>query len=115
MDLLRKVGINQGQAVCQILPWVLWRIVVHGLIRLLLQWLLCHCETNSNVHTMLISQEDASFGTIDSSKVHGIMDKFTDRGLRSLVVARQQVLEKSNESAGDPRGFVEVTSGLREE
>ncbi|GLJ40279.1 hypothetical protein SUGI_0827480 [Cryptomeria japonica] len=45
-------------------------------------------------------------------KVHGIMDKFTDRGLRSLVVARQQVPKMSNESAVDPREFVEVTSGL---
>ncbi|XP_059072716.1 plasma membrane ATPase isoform X2 [Cryptomeria japonica] len=42
------------------------------------------------------------------SKVHGIMDKFADRGLRSLAVARQQVLEKSKESAGDPWEFVGV-------
>ncbi|GLJ30880.1 hypothetical protein SUGI_0614190 [Cryptomeria japonica] len=72
-------------------------------------------ETNSNVHTMLISREDASFGTVDSSKVYGIMDKFTDCGLRSLAMARQQVPEKNNESVGDPREFVRVTSGLREE
>ncbi|GLJ40373.1 hypothetical protein SUGI_0830820 [Cryptomeria japonica] len=72
-------------------------------------------ETNSIVHTMLISREDASFGTVDSSKVHGIMDKFTDRGLRSLAMARQQVPKKSNESAGDPCEFVRVTSRLWEE
>ncbi|GLJ21346.1 hypothetical protein SUGI_0392580, partial [Cryptomeria japonica] len=72
-------------------------------------------ETNSNVHTMLISREDASFGIVDSSKVHAIMDKFTDHGLRSLVVARQQVPEKSNESAGDLCEFFGVTSRLREE
>ncbi|GLJ21347.1 hypothetical protein SUGI_0392590, partial [Cryptomeria japonica] len=51
-------------------------------------------QTNSNVHTMLISLEDASFGIVDSSKVHAIMDKFTDRRLRSLFVPRQQVPEK---------------------
>ncbi|GLJ54921.1 hypothetical protein SUGI_1179180 [Cryptomeria japonica] len=49
------------------------------------------------------------------SKVHGIMDKFTDRGLRSLAMARQQVPENSNESAGDPCKFVGVTLGLQEE
>ncbi|GLJ36829.1 hypothetical protein SUGI_0743030 [Cryptomeria japonica] len=42
-------------------------------------------EINSNIHTMLISREDASFGTVDSCKVHGIIDKFTGRRLRSLA------------------------------
>ncbi|XVF77450.1 hypothetical protein PTKIN_Ptkin14bG0044300 [Pterospermum kingtungense] len=35
-------------------------------------------------------------------KVHAVIDKFTDRGLRSLAVARQQVPEKTKESAGTP-------------
>ncbi|CAM8911198.1 unnamed protein product [Rhodiola kirilowii] len=39
-------------------------------------------------------------------KVHAIIDKFADRGLRSLAVARQEVPEKSKESAGAPWQFV---------
>nr|DAD45842.1 TPA_asm: hypothetical protein HUJ06_004072 [Nelumbo nucifera] len=40
------------------------------------------------------------------SKVHAIIDKFADRGLRSLGVARQTVPEKNKESAGGPWQFV---------
>ncbi|KAK8501244.1 hypothetical protein V6N13_026945 [Hibiscus sabdariffa] len=39
-------------------------------------------------------------------KVHSIIDKFADRGLRSLGVARQQVPEKTKEGAGTPWQFV---------
>ncbi|KAJ8755349.1 hypothetical protein K2173_019147 [Erythroxylum novogranatense] len=39
-------------------------------------------------------------------KVHGIIDKFADRGLRSLAVGRQTVPEKSKESSGGPWEFV---------
>ncbi|KAF2309539.1 hypothetical protein GH714_003750 [Hevea brasiliensis] len=39
-------------------------------------------------------------------KVHSVIDKFAERGLRSLGVARQQVPEKSKESAGGPWEFV---------
>ncbi|PSS20756.1 Plasma membrane ATPase like [Actinidia chinensis var. chinensis] len=39
-------------------------------------------------------------------KVHSIIDKFAERGLRSLGVARQEVPEKSKESAGGPWQFV---------
>ncbi|XVE79976.1 hypothetical protein DITRI_Ditri14bG0101000 [Diplodiscus trichospermus] len=39
-------------------------------------------------------------------KVHAIIDKFADRGLRSLAVARQQVPEKTKESAGTSWQFV---------
>lgn len=39
-------------------------------------------------------------------RVHSIIDKFADRGLRSLAVARQQVPEKTKESAGTPWQFV---------
>ncbi|EOY31842.1 Plasma membrane ATPase 4 isoform 3 [Theobroma cacao] len=39
-------------------------------------------------------------------KVHSIIDKFAERGLRSLAVGRQQVPEKTKESAGTPWQFV---------
>ncbi|XP_010259861.1 PREDICTED: plasma membrane ATPase [Nelumbo nucifera] len=40
------------------------------------------------------------------NKVHSMIDKFADRGLRSLGVAQQMVPEKSKESAGAPWQFV---------
>ncbi|KAL5576096.1 hypothetical protein UlMin_017795 [Ulmus minor] len=40
------------------------------------------------------------------NKAHSIIDKFADRGLRSLAVARQLVPEKTKESAGEPWEFV---------
>ncbi|KAL4309046.1 hypothetical protein GQ457_01G049370 [Hibiscus cannabinus] len=43
-------------------------------------------------------------------KVHSIIDKFAERGLRSLAVARQQVPEKTKESAGTPWQFVGLLS-----
>ncbi|XP_057968653.1 ATPase 9, plasma membrane-type [Malania oleifera] len=39
-------------------------------------------------------------------KAHAIIDKFADRGLRSLAVARQTVQEKIKESVGEPWQFV---------
>ncbi|KAJ4718582.1 Plasma membrane ATPase [Melia azedarach] len=39
-------------------------------------------------------------------KAHTIIDKFADRGLRSLAVARQTVPEKNKESPGGPWQFV---------
>ncbi|KAG4972672.1 hypothetical protein JHK85_039093 [Glycine max] len=39
-------------------------------------------------------------------KALSIIDKFADRGLRSLAVAKQEVPEKSKESAGGPWTFV---------
>ncbi|KAK9946774.1 hypothetical protein M0R45_012220 [Rubus argutus] len=39
-------------------------------------------------------------------KVHAVIDKFAERGLRSLGVARQQVPEKTKESPGAPWQFV---------
>ncbi|XVF26504.1 hypothetical protein REPUB_Repub14bG0022200 [Reevesia pubescens] len=39
-------------------------------------------------------------------KAHDIIAKFADRGLRSLAVARQTVLEKTKESPGEPWQFV---------
>ncbi|KAK4413978.1 Plasma membrane ATPase 4 [Sesamum alatum] len=39
-------------------------------------------------------------------RVHSIIDKFADRGLRSLAVAQQAVPEKTKESAGGPWIFV---------
>ncbi|WVZ23150.1 hypothetical protein V8G54_001694 [Vigna mungo] len=39
-------------------------------------------------------------------RVHGIIGKFADRGLRSLAVARQEVPEKTKESSGGAWEFV---------
>ncbi|CAN0877037.1 Plasma membrane ATPase [Linum grandiflorum] len=39
-------------------------------------------------------------------KVHSVIEKFAERGLRSLGVARQEVPEKSKEGAGAPWEFV---------
>ncbi|XVF48170.1 hypothetical protein PTKIN_Ptkin03bG0169400 [Pterospermum kingtungense] len=39
-------------------------------------------------------------------KVHAVIDKFAERGLRSLAVARQEVPEKSKESPGAPWQFI---------
>lgn len=39
-------------------------------------------------------------------RVHAVIDKFAERGLRSLAVARQQVPEKTKESPGTPWQFV---------
>ncbi|KAL3683063.1 hypothetical protein R1sor_001085 [Riccia sorocarpa] len=39
-------------------------------------------------------------------KVHAIIDKFAERGLRSLAVARQEVPEKSKDSPGGPWEFL---------
>ncbi|XP_042444242.1 plasma membrane ATPase 4-like [Zingiber officinale] len=40
------------------------------------------------------------------TKVHSVIDKYAERGLRSLAIARQEVPEKSKESAGAPWQFV---------
>ncbi|KAL1340369.1 hypothetical protein HN51_026765 [Arachis hypogaea] len=40
------------------------------------------------------------------NKAHSIIDGFADRGLRSLAIARQEVPEKTKESAGGPWQFV---------
>ncbi|CAM8922766.1 unnamed protein product [Rhodiola kirilowii] len=39
-------------------------------------------------------------------KAHAVIDRYADRGLRSLAVARQEVPEKSKESPGAPWQFV---------
>ncbi|GAB2267431.1 hypothetical protein Dimus_002414 [Dionaea muscipula] len=39
-------------------------------------------------------------------RVHSVIEKFAERGLRSLAVARQEVPEKTKESAGAPWQFV---------
>ncbi|GAA0172932.1 hypothetical protein Leryth_001216 [Lithospermum erythrorhizon] len=39
-------------------------------------------------------------------KVHAIIDKYADRGLRSLAVARQEVPEKTKDAEGRPWQFV---------
>ncbi|KAJ7513348.1 hypothetical protein O6H91_24G001600 [Diphasiastrum complanatum] len=40
-----------------------------------------------------------------AAKVHSVIDKFAERGLRSLAVARQEVPEKSKDSPGGPWQF----------
>ncbi|XP_010545412.1 PREDICTED: ATPase 2, plasma membrane-type-like [Tarenaya hassleriana] len=40
------------------------------------------------------------------NRVHSVIDKFAERGLRSLAVARQVVPEKTKESSGGPWEFV---------
>ncbi|XP_058113711.1 plasma membrane ATPase 4 [Magnolia sinica] len=40
------------------------------------------------------------------NKVHSVIDKFAERGLRSLAVGRQEVPEKTKESPGAPWQFV---------
>ncbi|KAB1204240.1 Plasma membrane ATPase 4 [Morella rubra] len=42
--------------------------------------------------------------------VHSVIDKFAERGLRSLAVARQEVPEKTKESPGSPWQFVGLLS-----
>ncbi|CAL5414614.1 unnamed protein product [Camellia sinensis] len=39
-------------------------------------------------------------------KVHSVIEKFAERGLRSLAVARQEVPEKTKDSPGAPWQFV---------
>ncbi|KAL0453423.1 UNVERIFIED_CONTAM: Plasma membrane ATPase 4 [Sesamum latifolium] len=43
-------------------------------------------------------------------KVHSVIDKFAERGLRSLAVARQEVPEKSKDAPGGPWQFVGLLS-----
>ncbi|KAL2633531.1 hypothetical protein R1flu_005010 [Riccia fluitans] len=43
---------------------------------------------------------------IIASKVHSVIDKFAERGLRSLAVARQEVPAKSKDSPGGPWEFL---------
>ncbi|CAM6024757.1 unnamed protein product [Sphagnum balticum] len=40
-----------------------------------------------------------------AASVHSVIDKFAERGLRSLAVARQEVPERNKESAGGPWEF----------
>jgi H+-transporting ATPase len=40
------------------------------------------------------------------NKVHSVIHKFFERGLRSLAVARQEVPERTKESEGSPWKFV---------
>ncbi|KAF9616214.1 hypothetical protein IFM89_028990 [Coptis chinensis] len=40
------------------------------------------------------------------NKVHSVIEKFAERGLRSLAVGRQEVPEKTKESSGGPWQFV---------
>uniref|UniRef100_A0A0D6QZF0 Plasma membrane ATPase n=1 Tax=Araucaria cunninghamii TaxID=56994 RepID=A0A0D6QZF0_ARACU len=44
------------------------------------------------------------------NKVHSVIDKFAERGLRSLAVAKQEVPEKNKESPGAPWQFIGLLS-----
>ncbi|CAI9784742.1 unnamed protein product [Fraxinus pennsylvanica] len=68
---------------------------------------LTYIDSNGNWHraskgapeqilTLCNSKEDVK------KKVHAVIDKFAERGLRSLAVARQEVPEKTKESPGGP-------------
>ncbi|KAJ0935098.1 putative P-type H(+)-exporting transporter [Helianthus annuus] len=46
----------------------------------------------------------------DKKKVFSIIDKFAERGLRSLAVCQQAVTEKTKESPGVPWVFVGLLS-----
>ncbi|GAB4841982.1 ATPase 9, plasma membrane-type [Ancistrocladus abbreviatus] len=50
--------------------------------------------------------ELANLGPEARNRAHSIIDKFADRGLRSLAVATQTVPEKTKESPGSPWKFV---------
>ncbi|GAB4850041.1 Plasma membrane ATPase 4 [Ancistrocladus abbreviatus] len=50
--------------------------------------------------------ELANLGAEARNRAHSIIDKFADRGLRSLAIARQTVPEKNKESPGSPWKFV---------
>ncbi|XLR58548.1 hypothetical protein S83_009220 [Arachis hypogaea] len=61
-------------------------------------------ETGTVQAMALRSRNDAK------KKVHAIIDKFAERGLRSLAVSRQEVPEKSKDSPGALCPFIYATS-----
>ncbi|CAD6247111.1 unnamed protein product [Miscanthus lutarioriparius] len=56
--------------------------------------------TPEQIMTLCNCKEDVK------DKVHAIIDKYAERGLRSLAVARQKLPEKSKDSPGGPWEFV---------
>ncbi|KAK4404592.1 Plasma membrane ATPase 4 [Sesamum angolense] len=66
---------------------------------------LTYIDSNGNWHR-------ASKGAPEQleEKVHSVIDKFADRGLRSLAVGRQEVPEKSKDAPGGPWQFVGLLS-----
>ncbi|KAG5527494.1 hypothetical protein RHGRI_028405 [Rhododendron griersonianum] len=62
-----------------------------------------YIDSNGNWHR---ASKGAPEQTDIKRKAHDIIDKFADRGLRSLAVAQQTVPEKTKESAGGPWVFV---------
>ncbi|KAH0459036.1 hypothetical protein IEQ34_011850 [Dendrobium chrysotoxum] len=62
--------------------------------------LMAQLAPKTKILTLCNAREDTK------NKVHNIIDKFAERGLRSLAVAIQDVPEKSKESAGGPWQFV---------
>ncbi|XP_050219760.1 plasma membrane ATPase 4-like isoform X1 [Mercurialis annua] len=63
-------------------------------------WHRCSKGAPEQILALCNSREDLK------RKVHSVIDKFAERGLRSLGVARQTVPEKTKESPGGPWEFV---------
>ncbi|KAI4379828.1 hypothetical protein MLD38_006074 [Melastoma candidum] len=76
---------------------------------------LTYIDSNGNWHRSSKGAPEQILNLCNASadlrkKVHSIIDKFAERGLRSLAVARQEVPEKSKESPGSPWQFVGLLS-----
>ncbi|OAY53528.1 plasma membrane ATPase 4 isoform X1 [Manihot esculenta] len=68
---------------------------------------LTYIDSDGNWHRVSKGAPEQILGLCNSKedvkkKVHAVIDKFAERGLRSLAVARQEVPEKSKDSPGGP-------------
>ncbi|KAL2544564.1 H(+)-ATPase 5 [Forsythia ovata] len=68
---------------------------------------LTYIDSNGNWHRASKGAPEQILALCNSKedvkkKVHAVIDKFAERGLRSLAVARQEVHEKTKESPGGP-------------
>ncbi|KAL0324030.1 UNVERIFIED_CONTAM: Plasma membrane ATPase 4 [Sesamum calycinum] len=68
---------------------------------------LTYIDSNGNWHRASKGAPEQILALCNSKedvrkKVHAVIDKFAERGLRSLAVARQEVPEKTKESPGGP-------------
>lgn len=68
---------------------------------------LTYIDSDGNWHRVSKGAPEQILGLCNSKedvkkKVHAVIDKFAERGLRSLGVARQEVPEKSKDSPGGP-------------
>ncbi|OAY27575.1 plasma membrane ATPase 4 [Manihot esculenta] len=72
---------------------------------------LTYIDSNGNWHRASKGAPEQILALCNSKedvrkKVHAVIDKFAERGLRSLAVARQEVPEKTKDSPGGPWQFV---------